>query len=452
MQSLSVSKLVPKWQRAGVLEAVFDQLSDALVLYDKHLSITGVNRAAERLFGFNAEEMVGRNCREVFRCGDCEAGCGLLEGLSQAPSMPHCTVRLHTDDGRERLVLIRTSQLYSEDGEMEGVVATIKDITEEVAPMKREVITESPAMREVLSFVRKVAGSEATTILLEGENGTGKDLIAKTLHHDSPRQAEPFIAINCAAIPETLLESELFGYEKGAFTDARAQKRGLFELADKGTLFLDEIGEIPLTLQAKLLRVLEDQSFRRLGGLKDIQVDLRFVAATNKNLREAVKEGAFRQDLYFRLNVIQIVIPALRDRREDIEPLAKFFIEHYNRKFKRHIERLSPEAAELMLAHDWPGNVRELRNAIERAMILEESALITPASLPIAISRSEPRQPAGAKAQIEIPDEGLSLVDNERQLLARALEKTGGNQTQAARLLRITRDTLRYKMKKYNLR
>jgi PAS domain S-box-containing protein len=452
VQSLSVSKLVPKWQRAGVLEAVFDQLSDALVLYDKHLSITGVNRAAERLFGFNAEEMVGRNCREVFRCGDCEAGCGLLEGLSQAPSMPHCTVRLHTDDGRERLVLIRTSQLYSEDGEMEGVVATIKDITEEVAPMKREVITESPAMREVLSFVRKVAGSEATTILLEGENGTGKDLIAKTLHHDSPRQAEPFIAINCAAIPETLLESELFGYEKGAFTDARAQKRGLFELADKGTLFLDEIGEIPLTLQAKLLRVLEDQSFRRLGGLKDIQVDLRFVAATNKNLREAVKEGAFRQDLYFRLNVIQIVIPALRDRREDIEPLAKFFIEHYNRKFKRHIERLSAEAAELMLAHDWPGNVRELRNAIERAMILEESALITPASLPIAISRSEPRQPAGAKAQIEIPDEGLSLVDNERQLLARALEKTGGNQTQAARLLRITRDTLRYKMKKYNLR
>jgi PAS domain S-box-containing protein len=452
VQSLSVSKLVPKWQRAGVLEAVFDQLSDALLLYDKDLSITGVNRAAERLFGFNAQEMVGRNCREVFRCGDCEAGCGLLEGLSQAPSMPHCTVRLHTDDGRERLVLIRTSQLYSEDGEMEGVVATIKDITEEVAPMKREVITESPAMREVLSFVRKVAGSEATTILLEGENGTGKDLIAKTLHYHSPRQAEPFIAINCAAIPETLLESELFGYEKGAFTDARAQKRGLFELADKGTLFLDEIGEIPLTLQAKLLRVLEDQSFRRLGGLKDIQVDLRFVAATNKNLREAVKEGAFRQDLYFRLNVIQIVIPALRDRREDIEPLAKFFIEHYNRKFKRHIERLSAEAAELMLAHDWPGNVRELRNAIERAMILEESALITPASLPIAISRSEPRQPAGAKAQIEIPDEGLSLVDNERQLLARALEKTGGNQTQAARLLRITRDTLRYKMKKYNLR
>ena len=178
-------------------------------------------------------------------------------------------------------------------------------------------------MREVLNFVRRVAASEATTILLEGENGTGKDLIGKTLHYQSLRQAEPFIAINCAAIPETLLESELFGYEKGAFTDARAQKRGIFELADRGTLFLDEIGEIPLMLQAKLLRVLEEQSFRRLGGLKDIKLDLRVVAATNKNLREAVKEGAFRQDLYFRLNVIQIVIPPLRERLEDIVPLTQ---------------------------------------------------------------------------------------------------------------------------------
>jgi transcriptional regulator with PAS, ATPase and Fis domain len=307
-------------------------------------------------------------------------------------------------------------------------------------------------MREVLSFVRKVAASEATTVLLEGENGTGKDLIAKTLHYESLRQAEPFIAINCAAIPETLLESELFGYEKGAFTDARAQKRGLFELADKGTLFLDEIGEIPLTLQAKLLRVLEEQSFRRLGGLKDIHVDLRFVAATNKNLREAVKEGAFRQDLYFRLNVIQIVIPPLRERVEDLPPLVDFFIDHYNRKFKRRIEGVSQAAHDLLMAHDWPGNVRELRNAIERAMILEESSLITPSSLPIAISHTELRHPAASEPLPEIPDNGMSLVDNERHLLARALEKTAGNQTQAARLLRITRDTLRYKMKKYNLR
>jgi two-component system response regulator AtoC len=445
------SKLLPKWQQSNVLETVFDQLSDALVLYDdKHL-ITGMNRAAERLFGVAAEDMIGRNCREVFRCSTCEPGCGLVEGLTGGQTLPHGTVRMHAEDGRERLVLIRTSQIYNEGGEVAGVVATIKDITEEVAPMNREVIADSPAMREVLSFVRKVAASEANTILLEGENGTGKDLIAKTLHYESVRQAEPFIAINCAAIPETLLESELFGYEKGAFTDARAQKRGLFELADKGTLFLDEIGEIPLTLQAKLLRVLEEQSFRRLGGLKDICVDVRFIAATNKNLREAVREGAFRQDLYFRLNVIQIVIPPLRERIEDTLPLVEFFIEHYNRKFKRHIEGVTPEAEQLLLAHDWPGNVRELRNAIERAMILEESSLITPGSLPIAISRSD-GHPEVPVPVAEIPENGMSLVDNERQLLVRALEKTAGNQTQAARLLRITRDTLRYKMKKYNLR
>ena len=215
----------------------------------------------------------------------------------------------------------------------------------------------------------------------------------------------------------------------------------------------DEIGEIPLMLQAKLLRVLEEQTFRRLGGLKDIHLDLRVIAATNKNLREAVKEGAFRQDLYFRLNVIQILIPPLRDRSEDIVPMTRFFIDHYNRKFKRHIENVSDGAAKLLMAHDWPGNVRELRNAIERAMILEESSVITAASLPIAITRPDSGAihngiPMGGAT----PLDALSLEDNERSLLVRALEKTERNQTQAARLLHITRDTLRYKMKKFNLR
>jgi PAS domain S-box-containing protein len=447
-----MSKLTKDWQKISVLESVFDQLSDALVLYDPEFRITGVNRSAEKLFGMASEELLGKHCQEIFQCSSCEPGCGMLVGLSQTPAAPHSTVRLHTANGMERLVVMRTTQMHGDDGNLSGVVATIKDITEEAAPQKREVIAESAPMRDVLNFVRRVAASEATTILLEGDNGTGKDLVAKTLHYQSLRQAEPFIAINCAAIPETLLESELFGYEKGAFTDARSQKRGIFELADKGTLFLDEIGEIPLMLQAKLLRVLEDQSFRRLGGLKDINLDLRVVAATNKNLREAVKEGAFRQDLYFRLNVIQILIPPLRDRLEDIAPLTKFFIDHYNRKFKRNIEGVTEAAAKLLLQHDWPGNVRELRNAIERAMILEESALITSPSLPIAISRPEGGGLTAVPASMDIPTDGLSLEDNERSLLARALEKTNGNQTQAARLLRITRDTLRYKMKKFNLR
>ena len=448
-----MSKLSPGWQKTSVLESVFDQLSDALVLYDPEFRITGVNRSAEKLFGMSSEDMLGKHCQEIFNCSVCEPGCGMLVGLNQPAGSPNSTVRLRMENGMERLVVMRTTQMFDGDGQLSGVVATIKDVTEESAPQKREVIAESVPMRDVLNFVRRVASSEATTILLEGENGTGKDLVAKTLHYQSTRQAEPFIAINCAAIPDSLLESELFGYEKGAFTDARAQKRGIFELADRGTLFLDEVGEIPLMLQAKLLRVLEEQSFRRLGGLKDIQLDLRVIAATNKNLREAVKEGAFRQDLYFRLNVIQILIPPLRDRAEDIVPLTRFFIEHYNRKFKRNIEGVSDSAAKLLMYHDWPGNVRELRKAIERAMILEESSLITSPSLPIAISRPDGDTPHEmAEAATAMPADGMSLEDNERSLLVRALEKTNGNQTQAARLLRVTRDTLRYKMKKFNLR
>ena len=382
-----MAKLSKEWGRVNVLEAVFDQLSDAMIIYDPNQVIQGVNEAAEKMFGMPAAEMVGRSCSDVFRCAYCESSCGLHQiGEDPQAQTSNGTIRIHTDSGRERLAVIHTAPLAGPEGSL-GAVVTIKDVTEEMDPRKREIIAESQAMRDVLHFVRRVAASEAATVLIEGENGTGKDLIAKTLHYQSLRQAEPFIAINCAAIPETLLESELFGYEKGAFTDARAQKRGIFELADRGTLFLDEIGELPLMLQAKLLRVLEEQSFRRLGGLKDIRLDLRVVAATNKNLREAVQERAFRQDLYFRLNVIHITIPPLRVRTDDILPMAEFFVEHYNRKFKRRITGLTPEASQMLLTHDWPGNVRELRNAVERAMILEESTEIQPASLPMAVGR-----------------------------------------------------------------
>jgi PAS domain S-box-containing protein len=436
-----MSKLVPNWQKTSVFEAVFDQLCDALVLYDPEFRITGVNRPAEELFGKTADEMVGSCCQEVFRSIVSRTRGGTLLGLEKACPAPQQTLCLDIGNGVERLVVMRLSQVFDEGGRLAGGAATIRDITESTSlPHRHTVIAESPVMLDILKLVRRIGASEAATVLLDGESGTGKDLIAKTLHHQSLRQAGPFIAVNCAAIPATLLESELFGYEKGAFTDARAQKRGIFELADRGTLFLDEIGEIPLILQAKLLRVLEEQTFRRLGGLADIQLDLRVVAATNKNLREAVKQKVFRQDLYFRLNVIQITIPPLRDRREDIPPLAKLFIEHYNRKFKHNIQGLSSFATQLLLSYDWPGNVRELRNAIERGMILEESTLITSSSLPNAISRP----PVG---QVRF----TALHESERILVGRALEQTGGNQTQAARLLRLTRDQLRYKRRKLSL-
>ena len=321
----------------------------------------------------------------------------------------------------------------------------------QTAKAEQPIVEESQAMREVLQFARRIAESEATTILLEGESGTGKDLVAQLIHHQSRRRAEPFIAINCAAIPETLLESELFGYEKGAFTDARTQKKGVLELAHRGTVLLDEVGELPRVLQTKLLRVLDEQCFRRLGGLKEIRLDLRVVAATNKNLRDAVAAGDFRQDLYFRLNVISITIPALRDRPVDILPLANFFVEHFNRRFNRQLDGISSRAAEVLLAHNWPGNVRELRNAIERAMILEDSSFVTSGSLPPFVTTSSELEGLSAENNGGESRALTPLRENERNLLQKALEKTHGNQTQAAKMLQITRDTMRYRLKKYGL-
>ena len=336
---------------------------------------------------------------------------------------------------------------------LEDLVVTTNTFVDEVESAKEHIVAESQVMRDVIVFVRRIAMSDANYILIEGENGTGKDVIAQMLHYEGNRRAGPFLAINCAAIPDSLLESELFGHEKGAFTDAHAQKRGLFELADKGTLFLDEIVELPMLLQAKLLRVLESQRFRRLGGLQDINTDLRIVSATNKNLQQAVFGGAFRQDLYYRLNVIQVVLPPLRERPVDILPLARFFLDKYNERFKRHVEGISSEAQSQLLAHNWPGNVRELRNAMEHAMVLEESSYVQPSSLPITVRGtgcclSECNN--GLPATLD--STAMSLLGQERRLLVHALAKTENNQTQAARLLGITRDTLRYKMKKFNLR
>jgi len=447
-----MSHLPGRWQEPHILEAIFDQLSDAVFLYDKDLQIVGVNRAAERLFRIAAGDLVGKNCLDLFHCSSCYPHCGMRQAVGQTTGPPSAAVNLHLNNGRQLMVKVRTVQIRDDADAVEGVVATIQDITAESQPAVPQIIAESKAMRDLLNFVSKVAVSEAVSVLIEGENGTGKDLIAKTLHYQGLRQSEPFLAINCAAIPETLLESELFGYEKGAFTDARAQKRGLFELADRGTLFLDEIGEIPVSLQAKLLRVLENQTFRRLGGLRDINVDIRVVAATNRNLREAVKGRSFRQDLYYRLNVIQLVVPPLRERPQDILPLARFFIERCNVKFKRQIDGLSPEAESLMLMHNWPGNVRELRNAIERAMILEDTAYIQKASLHLTVRARESAFRTAAVATLgSSVGADISLRQQERRLIVQALERAGSNQSHAARLLRITRDALRYKMKKFNL-
>jgi DNA-binding NtrC family response regulator len=328
-----------------------------------------------------------------------------------------------------------------------------------------ETVGTSKKITELMSYVRKIAASEASTILVQGESGTGKDLVAKALHYQSSRQARPFVAINCSAIPDTLIEAELFGHEKGAFTDAKAMKKGLFELAHGGTLFLDEIGEISPFLQAKLLRVMEDQVIRRVGGVRDIQVDVRVVAASNRDLERAVKEGHFREDLYYRLAIISVFLPPLRDRKDDILPLANFFVDHYNRKFRRSVKGITEDTGRLLLSYDWPGNVRELKNAIERAMILEEENQLRPNYLPLNVANLHPgitafelaggrsADSAGARPlpPLSIPEGGTSLEGIEHRLMEIALEQAANNQTQAAKLLDISRDALRYKMKKYGL-
>jgi DNA-binding NtrC family response regulator len=315
------------------------------------------------------------------------------------------------------------------------------------------LVGRSPAMRDVFVMIRKVAASTATTVLVQGESGTGKDLVAKAIHFSSYRAGAPFMNITCSALPETLLESELFGHERGAFTDAHQQKKGLFELAHGGTVFLDEIGDMGLTLQAKLLRFLEDKTFKRVGGARDISVDVRIVAATNRDLEAAVRERAFREDLYYRLKVIPIYLPPLRERCEDIFILVEHFVDTFNRDFKKTTEGFTDEAMEHLMAYGWPGNVRELRNVVERAMILENKDLLGLEDLPPELGGPAPAAPSAAtESAVPLPAEGVVLEEVERDLVAQALERTGGNQTRAARLLGISRDALRYKIKKFGLR
>ena len=317
------------------------------------------------------------------------------------------------------------------------------------------IIGVSDYVRDLRELIRKVAASEAATILVSGESGTGKDLVAHAIHYESSRRDRPFYAINCAAIPETLIESELFGHEKGAFTDARTQKKGMFEIADGGSLFLDEISEMTLSMQAKLLRVLEGQPFRRVGGVKNITVDVRVIVASNRNLEEAVQASRFRQDLYFRLAIIPMHLRPLREHKEDIPELLRHFMQHYNKKFRKNIQGITREADELLMHYDWPGNTRELKNAIERVMILAEGTRITARHLPIRISESGkmpvPSEETNSNGDVHLPAGGMSLYNLEKDLIRQELDQAHGNKSTAARLLHITRDTLRYKAKKYKL-
>ncbi len=312
----------------------------------------------------------------------------------------------------------------------------------------RFILGADSKMRDIFNIVERVAASPRSTILIDGESGVGKELIAKAIHHSTKTKKGPFIEINCGSLPGNLLESELFGHEKGSFTDAKSRKKGLIEIADGGTLFLDEIGEMPIGLQAVLLRVIETKRFKRVGGTEDVEVDLRFVAATNQNLKEAVAEKRFRKDLYYRLNVVPIHVPPLRERIQDIPILATYFIDMFNRELSRQIRGLSPTARARLQEYDWPGNVRELRNVIERAILLESDDLILLEHLPLEISAGlrEDHLPVEKEEEEFTP---IPLSEAERRQILKTIEWARGNKTKAARTLGISRQTLREKLRQY---
>ncbi len=311
------------------------------------------------------------------------------------------------------------------------------------------ILGQCESMTRLFALIHDVAASGTSTVFLRGESGTGKDLVARAVHYNSDRAARPFMNITCTAITETLLESELFGHERGAFTDARQQKKGLLELADGGSVFLDEVGDMPPTLQAKLLRFLEEKSFRRVGGVKDIEVDVRVIAATNRDVNKLISEGRFREDLYFRLNVIGIDLPPLRDRGDDVRLIAEYFTDVYAREFRKPIQSLAPDAMEKLMRYNWPGNVRELRNSIERAVLLSKGPVITAQDL--VVGQSNQADTASASSLVKLPPCGMTLAELEEDLIRQALVATRYNQTRAAKMLGISRDQLKYRIDRYGL-
>jgi transcriptional regulator with PAS, ATPase and Fis domain len=313
------------------------------------------------------------------------------------------------------------------------------------------IIGCSPQIMEVKSLVRKVAQGPSTTTLLLGESGTGKDLVARALHYESTRAAHPFMNITCTALPESLLESELFGYEAGAFTNATSRKKGLIELANRGSVFMDEIGDMAPTLQSKLLRILEEKSFKRIGGVTDIHVDMRLIAATNRNLERMVSDQTFREDLYYRLNVVPIHMPPLRERKGDITVLANYFLAMFSREFRKQLQGISTDALSKLNAYPWPGNIRELRNVMERAILLNEGPWIEKGD--IVLGRANFNTPVESLGEIvPLPPQGCTLADAEESLLRQALNRCDWNQTRTGALLGITRDQVRYKIEKFGMK
>jgi len=429
-------------------DIILDSIADGVFTIDRNWCITSFNKAAEDITGITKEEAVGQQCSDIFRASICEQGCVLRETLKTGQQVINRPIYIINSDGETIPISISTALLKNKAGDIIGGVETFRDLSV-VEELRRrldrkysyqDIVSKNDKVLEIFDILPGIAESEST-VLIEGESGVGKELFARAIHNLSPRKKKPLVTINCGAIPDTLLESELFGYKAGAFTDARKDKPGRFALADGGTLFLDEIGDISPALQVRLLRVLQEKTYEPLGGTESIRADARIIAATNKNLEKLIEDGSFREDLYYRINVIKIKLPPLRDRREDIPLLANHFISRFNKLKPKLITGISPEVLSILMNYNFPGNIRELENVIEHAFVLNRTGEIEIKDLP------ENLRPTEDNKQMEI----RSIDDLEAQFIIETLRKCNWNRTEAAKQLNIHKTTLWRKMKRLGI-
>lgn len=437
-------------------EIILDSIGDGVFTVDRHWRISSFNRAAEDITGMSEKEAIGRLCREVFQSSLCGDACPMAMSMRMGKRVSNKRVIIKRAGGESVPISISTAPLLDAEGNIVGGVETFRDLRELDQLRRRltgrytlgDIISKSPQMQKIFDILPEIAMSDSNVLIL-GESGTGKELVARALHNFSKRKRGPFIAVNCGALPDTLLESELFGYKKGAFTDAKQDKEGRFAAAEGGTLFLDEIGDISPALQVKLLRVLQSKVYEPLGSNKPVKADVRIIAATNKDLKALVKEGKFREDLYYRLNVVSIVLPPLKDRIMDVPLLVEHFIHKFNIEKGKDVSGISDEALDLLMRYDFPGNIRELENIIEYAFILCHGGLIMPEHLP---------EPFSSKKQEDtIPDilpldKPMSLKDVERMAIVHSLRRNKGKRMACCRELGISKDTLRRKIAQYNIK
>ena len=431
------------------LLTIANNISDGVFAVDLDFRITFMNKAAQRITGFKIESAIGMACKSVFRTSSCEGNCPLRQSMATGSPVVNRSVCITNIKGKRIPISISAALLKNEQGEIIGGVETFRDL-DLVRQLHEEyeakytfenIISRSQKMLDLFGVLPAIAES-GSTVLVEGESGTGKELVARALHELSPRKGGPFVSINCGALPDNLLESELFGYKAGAFTDAKKDKKGRFAIAEHGTLFLDEIGNISQIMQVKLLRVLQEKSFEPLGGTESIRSDVRIVAATNRQLDELVDKGEFRRDLYYRINVVKVKLPPLRDRMEDIPLLIDHFIDRFNRLQQRDIPGVSQPALEILMNHDYPGNIRELENVIEHAFIFHGNGIIRPEHLPEDLQK---------KKSIPAVEIASSMKEMEALFIMACLKRNNWSRKDTAKELNIAPSTLYRRIKKLGL-